>query len=169
MKRLGERVNGNSISPGTDAGETFQRFVARKTRDAERATVRPLVTVDDRSRTLGIRTIGNAWSKRLYDGGFHVTDLPAKLPAISLIFVESREGNTAAATGRDVFFSVRHPELVALRAELGLPRHPAQIVVSRDGQVDLDALLFNTLDVPVFLMAGAACEGRCAAGIAARP
>jgi riboflavin biosynthesis pyrimidine reductase len=187
----------------TEARELFHRFVTRKTQDAERARLIPLVTLDDRSHSLGLRAIGNAWSRRLYDGGFHVPDVPAGVPAISLVFVESREGNTAVAnpeelgggntdkhliyeglsrvaadavlagaataTGRDVFFSVWHPEFVALRAELGLPRHPAQVVISNDGRVDLDALLFNVPDVPVFLIAGARCEERCAAGIAARP
>jgi hypothetical protein len=31
------------------------------------------------------------------------------------------------------FFSVWHPELVALRESLGLSRHPAQVVVSKRG------------------------------------
>jgi riboflavin biosynthesis pyrimidine reductase len=51
------------------------------------------------------------------------------------------------------FFSVWHPELVELRRALGLPRHPAQIVVSKKGRVDGDALLFGVPDIPVFLIA----------------
>jgi hypothetical protein len=55
----------------------------------------------------------------------------------------------AATVGKKVFFSVWHPEIVALRRELGLPRHPAQIVVSRRGHINLEAsLLFNVPEVP---------------------
>ena len=66
-------------------------------------------------------------------------------------------------------FSVWHPELVALRLALGLPRHPAQIVVSKHGRVNFDALLFNVPDVPVFLIAGQECVSRRAAWFDARP
>ena len=50
----------------------------------------------------------------------------------------------------EAFFSVWHPELIALRESLGFPRHPAQVVVSKRGHVDLASLLFNVPDVPVF-------------------
>jgi riboflavin biosynthesis pyrimidine reductase len=107
---------------------------------------------------------------------------------MSLVFVQSRDGNTvvpdpatlgggpvdfhliyeglsrvaadavlagAATVGRKVFFSVWHPEIVALRGELGLPRHPAQVVVSREGRINLqESLLFNVPEVPVFLVIG---------------
>ena len=54
----------------------------------------------------------------------------------------------------EAFFSVWHPELIALRESLGFPRHPAQVVVSKRGHVDLASLLFNVPDVPVFLIGG---------------
>ena len=75
----------------------------------------------------------------------------------------------AGSVHRDAFFSVWHPELAALRASLGLRRHPAQIVVSRRGRVDVDALLFNVPDVPVFLMAGDECIARHESALRARP
>jgi riboflavin biosynthesis pyrimidine reductase len=60
-------------------------------------------------------------------------------------------GKTAA--GEEVFFSVWHPQLIALRAELGLARHPAQIVVTPSGRVDLErSLLYNVPDVPVYVL-----------------
>lgn len=52
------------------------------------------------------------------------------------------------------FFSVWHPELIALRRSLGLTRHPAQIVVSKQGRLEVDALLFDVPDVPAYLIAG---------------
>jgi riboflavin biosynthesis pyrimidine reductase len=60
----------------------------------------------------------------------------------------------------NALFSVWHPELVALRASLGLPRHPAQIVVSKSGSLDVDALLFNVPSLRVFLIAGEECMAR---------
>jgi riboflavin biosynthesis pyrimidine reductase len=66
-------------------------------------------------------------------------------------------------------FSVWHPELVALRASLGLPRHPAQIVVSKRGRLDFDALLFNVPHLRVFLLAGDECIARHEPAIGARP
>jgi riboflavin biosynthesis pyrimidine reductase len=67
------------------------------------------------------------------------------------------------------FFSVWHPEIVALRHSLGLPRHPAQIVVSKRGHFDFMSLLFNVPDVPVFLIAGEQCLIRHASALRVRP
>ena len=164
----------------------FRSFVERKTRAAEQAVVEPLVTVEDRSSRFRLRPLGNAWTRRAFDGDFYLFDPPQDLPALSLVFVQSRDGNTvvpdpatlgggpidfhliyeglsrvaadgvaagAATVGKKVFFSVWHPEIVALRRELGLPRHPAQVVVSRRGRINLEqSLLFNVPEVPVFLI-----------------
>jgi riboflavin biosynthesis pyrimidine reductase len=75
----------------------------------------------------------------------------------------------AGSVHRTAFFSVWHPELIALRALLGLRRHPAQIVVSKRGRVDVDALLFNVPAVPVFLIAGDECIARHAPALRTRP
>jgi riboflavin biosynthesis pyrimidine reductase len=74
------------------------------------------------------------------------------------------------ASGAERFFSVWHPELVALRAQLGLARHPVQIVVSRDGHLNVaGTLLFNVPDVTVVVLAGAACRRDRARDFAERP
>lgn len=164
--------------------------------------VRRLVTIDDRSSKFSLITIGNAWSRHYYDGPFHVFAAPADRPAISLVFVQSRAGNTAAhnpaelgggptdlhliyeglsrvaadavlagasTVGHDVFFTVHHPELVALRSELGLPRHPMQIVMSKDGNIDLSARLFNLPDVRVLILAGRVCVEKMSPRLHDRP
>ena len=171
---------------------------------AERAVIPPLQTLEDRANTRTVRRIGSEWTRRQFDGDFHLVDPPEALPAVSLVFVQSRDGNTvsddpdelgggpadkhliyeglsrvaadavlagaATAAGASTFFSVWHPEIVALRRRLGFPRHPAQIVISKSGHLDLDhTLLFNVPDVPVFILAGAECQRRCAAGLAVRP
>jgi riboflavin biosynthesis pyrimidine reductase len=183
----------------------FESFADRKTREAERASLFPLTTIEDRSSRFDLEKIGSEWSRRLYDGPFHlvrVTADPAfvmpdtgpRIPSISLVFVQSKDGNTgtdnpeelgggatdkhviyeglsrvaadavlagaATASGENVFFSVWHPELVALRLSLGLPRHPIQVVVTGRASIDPDAsLIFNVPDVPVVVLGGAyACQ-----------
>jgi len=164
--------------------------------------VRRLVTLEDCHDAFPVTGIGNAWSREHFDGPFHVFAAPPDRPAISLVFVQTRDGNTGAANpedlgggptdkhliyeglsrvaadgvlagassvGHSVFFTVTHPELVALRLELGLPRHPAQMVISNDGQFDLEARVFTTPEVPVFLLAGDACVTKVSDAVARRP
>ncbi len=181
----------------------FERFVERKTREAESAAIHPLLTEGEGVIAASLATIGNDWTEHAYDGRFHLFDPSATLPSINLVFVQSRDGNTVSANpatlgggptdlhmiyegvsrvaadavlagagsvGKEAFFSVWHPEIVALRHTLSLPRHPAQIVVSAAGRIDLDrSLLFNVPEVPVFVVAGERCRDRCAAGFASRP
>jgi riboflavin biosynthesis pyrimidine reductase len=66
---------------------------------------------------------------------------------------------TGATTIQDsqMIFSVWHPELVRLRQAFGLPRHPAQIVATRNGRLGIASeLLFNVPEVPVFILTSAA-------------
>jgi riboflavin biosynthesis pyrimidine reductase len=167
----------------------FAEFAAARARDAERAGIHPLQTIQDHSAAHALTAVGSAWTRRFYDGDFHLTRLSAAdLPAVSLIFVQSREGNTGAdnpedlgggatdkhliyegvsrvavdavmagaksAEGENIFFSVWHPEIVALREQLGLPRHPAQIVVTGTGCIDpLRSRVFSVPEVPVYVLA----------------
>lgn len=179
-------------------------YADRKTKAAVQAAIRPLATVEDCSSDWPVRPIGNAWSRKYYGGDFHLFEPPPppSRPAVSLVFVHTKDGNTgadnpgdlgggptdlhliyeglsrvavngvlagASTVGRTVFFTVWHPELVSLRRELGLPRHPAQLVVSHDGRIDLDSRVFNEPDVPVFVLAGAGCRTKHAAEFARRP
>jgi riboflavin biosynthesis pyrimidine reductase len=181
----------------------FHRFAEKKTQEAEQAVIPPLVTLENNSSRFPLRPIGNAWTRERFDGDFYLFDPPQQLPALSLVFVQSRNGNTvasnpaklgggpvdfhliyeglsraaadavlagAATVGKKVFFSVWHPEIVALRREFGLPRHPAQVVVSRRGRINIeDAILFNVPDVPVFLIIGPEGLRRCERALAERP
>lgn len=167
---------------------SFAAFCDRKARAAASTPLTRLITLDDRSAAFHGVEIGNAWTHDHYDGLFH---LPAResgnFPWVSLVFVQSRDGNTGAdnpedlgggptdkhliyeglsrvaadavlagaktAEGEETFFSVWHPDLVALRSALGLPRHPAQIIVTGTGCIDLErSMLFNVPDVPVYIV-----------------
>jgi riboflavin biosynthesis pyrimidine reductase len=183
--------------------DAFSAFAERKTRAATTAVLPPYVTVCD-SPEASLTGLGNTWSASRFDGPFYVTaPAPQGLPACSLVFVQSADGNTVAddlstlgggqtdkhlvyeglsrvaadavlaganSVGRGkTVFSVWHPELVSLRAALGLPRHPVQVVATWRG-IDIESgLLFNVEDVQVILLTGRAGAARMAMSAAARP
>jgi riboflavin biosynthesis pyrimidine reductase len=61
-------------------------------------------------------------------------------------------------------------ELVDARIARGLPIHPAQIVLTRTGRVDIDhTRLFNVRDVPVYILTSHAGRERLARPLHARP
>ena len=62
---------------------------------------------------------------------------------------------TGASTirGEQMVMAIWHPELVALRASLGLPRYPAQVVATRGGDLDVESsLLYNVPELRVFIL-----------------
>jgi riboflavin biosynthesis pyrimidine reductase len=164
--------------------------------------VNRLVTVDDFSSRWPVWTLGNDWTRTYYDGPFYLFAPPADTPAISLVFVQSKDGNTgadrpgqlgggptdkhliyeglsrvaadavlagASSVGPSAWFTVKHPQLVSLRRDLSLPRHPAQIVLSEKGRIDFSSRLFSKPDLPVFILAGEECVGRCSLEVQRRP
>jgi riboflavin biosynthesis pyrimidine reductase len=167
----------------------FDEFCAERAAEAASAVIHPLETIQDRSADYPVTGVGSDWTRRVYDGDFYLAASDTDdVPAVSLVFVQSREGNTGAdnpadlgggatdthliyegvsrvaadavmagaksAGGEDIFFSVWHPEIVRLRLALGLPRHPAQIVVTGTGCIDpLRSRVFAVPDVPVYLLA----------------
>jgi riboflavin biosynthesis pyrimidine reductase len=180
----------------------LERFTARKMSEAANAVLSPLRTAVDTGGE-GLLAIGNDWSRALFDGPFYVTPPSSDVPATSLVFVQSLDGNTGAKNpatlgggeadkhliyeglsrvaanavlsgaetirGGDMILSVWHPELVALRASLGLPRHPVQIVATLRG-LPLDAgLMFNVPEVPVILLTEQTCRDRMSDALRTRP
>jgi riboflavin biosynthesis pyrimidine reductase len=164
----------------------FEKLVARKTLEATTADLLPFATETDSAGDRFI-AIGDAWSRRLFDGPFYVSPASTSdLPAASLVFVRSRDGNTVAKNpsalgggeadkhliyeglsrltadaalsgastirGSDLVFSIWRPELVALRAKLGLPRHPIQIVATLHGLSLDEGLMFNLPELRVMLV-----------------
>ena len=164
---------------------TLDAFTARKTAEAERASIERFETEIDRGEPL--IAIGNGWSRWAFDGPFYLSPLPGGgLPATNLVFVQSREGNTVAnnpsllgggeadkhlvyeglsrvaadavlagagtVRGGDLLLSIWRAELVALRAELGLPRHPVQIVATVRGLDLTRGLMFNSPALTVIVL-----------------
>jgi riboflavin biosynthesis pyrimidine reductase len=74
----------------------FERLVARKEAAARAAGIAPFVTDVDRPDD-ALVAIGNAWSKTMFDGPFYLSAARSpRLPATSLVFVQSHDGNTGA-------------------------------------------------------------------------
>jgi riboflavin biosynthesis pyrimidine reductase len=75
----------------------FDVYCRRKEAAACAAALAGYRTVFDRASGHGVRPIGNHWTRALLDGPFYVRD-PASpgMPVLSLVFVQSREGNTVA-------------------------------------------------------------------------
>jgi hypothetical protein len=71
--------------------------------------------------------------------------------------------------GGNSVFSVWHPELVRLRARLGKPRYPIQIVATLRGLDFEEGFLFNVPDIPVLVLTVAEGARRMREGFAARP
>jgi riboflavin biosynthesis pyrimidine reductase len=181
----------------------FEALEARQTFEALAAAIEPFTTELDRSDA-PLVAIGNAWSRRTFDGPFYVSPAPSDdLPAVNLVFVRSRDGDTVAGNpstlgggeadkhliyeglsradadavlagaatirGSDLVLSVWHPELVALRASLGLLRHPMQIVATLHG-IDLEhGLMFNVPELRVSVITAARGAEVMRDGFAARP
>jgi riboflavin biosynthesis pyrimidine reductase len=184
----------------------FESFAARKTTEARHARIDRFVT-DGASSPTYLKeyvAVGNAWTRAMFDGDFYVS-APASqhLPATSLVFVQSHDGNTGARNpstlgggeadkhliyeglsrvaadavlggaatirGGDILLSTWHPEIVSLRAELRLPRHPVQVVATLRGMALEDGLIFNVPEVRVVLLTVPECVAVLERALAARP
>ena len=187
----------------TDAHTPFAAFVAQKTAAALAAHLPALVTDFDRAAGL-LEPIGNAWSRALFGGDFYASlSTEPGYPSCSLVFVQSRDGNTAAddpftlgggetdkhliyeglsqvaadavlagadtVRGGDIVFAVWHPEIVHLRAALGKPRYPVQIVATLHGMDFDDSLLFNVPEIQVLVLTVASGADQMRKGFASRP
>jgi riboflavin biosynthesis pyrimidine reductase len=98
------------------------------------------------------------------------TDKHLIYEGLSRVAAHAVMAGAATAGSTATFFSVWHPELVALRIALGLPRHPAQIVLSAQGSVDLErSLLFNVPGVPAFVIVGPPAYERLKAAVLCHP
>ncbi len=61
------------------------------------------------------------------------TDKHLIYEGLSRVAADAVLAGAETVRGADLLFSVWHPELVALRHSLGLPRHPLQIIATRRG------------------------------------
>ena len=70
-------------------------MVERKTRQASAAAIPGFLTTV-RGGHAGLTAIGNAWSREIFDGPFYVRDPGPVEPSVSLVLVQSLDGNIIA-------------------------------------------------------------------------
>src|SRR5262245_44287855 len=75
--------------------ERLRDFASRKEQRASQAQFSPLVT-EIETPPHGFEPIGNSWPRRWFDGDFYLAPDPSDVPATSLVFVQSKDGNTGA-------------------------------------------------------------------------
>ena len=168
--------------------DRFEAYCRRKEQAASTAEIPGYATVELQVGR-DLVALESTWSNALFDGAFYRSAAPScdDVPVTSLVFVQSRDGNTvtadpstlgggdtdlhlvyeglsrvdadavlagaATARGREIVFSVWHPDLVALRFARGRPRHPAQVVVTGVGNLRFDdGLMFQEPSLRVFVI-----------------
>lgn len=181
----------------------FEALEARKTSEALAAAIAPFVT-DREQADERLAVTGNAWSRAMFDGPFYLSPSTAHdLPSTSLVFVQSRDGNTATddpstlgggetdkhliyeglsrvgadavlagartVRGGNLVLSVWRPELAALRASMGLPRHPVQVVATLQGLALEKGLMFNVPELRVIVTTVARAADAMRQALAERP
>jgi len=97
------------------------------------------------------------------------TDKHVIYEGLSRVAADAVMAGAETIRGGKLFFSVWHPQLVALRGELGLPRHPVQIVATLRGFALDEGLLFNTPDLRVILLTIAPISDAMHRGLSPRP
>lgn len=103
---------------------------------------------------------GNTGSDRPIELGGGLTDKHLIYEGLSGVAADAILTGALTIKGEQMVFGVFHPELVALRASLGLPRFPIQVVATRSGDLEIESsLIYNVPDLQVFILtedAGAA-------------
>jgi riboflavin biosynthesis pyrimidine reductase len=75
----------------------FETYCQRRQKEALSASLSGFYTIEDASAGYGLVALGNDWTRPYFDGDFYrLRDGRPDLPLISLVFVQSRSGNTVA-------------------------------------------------------------------------
>lgn len=96
---------------------------------------------------------GNTGADRPITLGGGLTDKHLIYEGLSSVHADAILTGAATIRGEQTVMALWHPELVALRTGLGLPRYPAQIVATRSGDLEIDSsLLYNLPHLRVFIL-----------------
>lgn len=87
---------------------------------------------------------------------------------LSRVAADAVMAGAETVRGGRIVLSIWHPELVALRASLRLPRHPVQIVATVRG-LDFSGRLFSTPELRVVVVTVGACTEPKVTPVAQRP
>jgi riboflavin biosynthesis pyrimidine reductase len=112
---------------------------------------------------------GNTGARNPSSLGGGQTDKQLIYEGLSRVAADAVMAGAETIRGSRVVFSVWRPELVELRAALGLPRHPIQIVATLGRLIFDDTLLLNVPDLPVIVISTPAWVERMENELARRP
>jgi len=98
------------------------------------------------------------------------TDKHLIYEGLSRVDADAVLAGATTARGDALIFSVWHPELVALRRDLGRTRHPAQVIVSSRSSLHIEtALMFQVPEIPVYLVTTSDAASSLRLQVATRP
>jgi riboflavin biosynthesis pyrimidine reductase len=112
---------------------------------------------------------GNTGARNPSSLGGGETDKHLIYDGLSRVAADGVLAGAETIRGSQVILSVWHPELVELRAAMGLPRHPIQIVATLGGLKFDDTLLFNVPELPVIVISTAVWVEKMKEDLARRP
>jgi riboflavin biosynthesis pyrimidine reductase len=96
---------------------------------------------------------GNTGTDNPIELGGGLTDKHLIYEGLSSVHADAILTGASTIRGEQMVMAIWHPELVALRARLGLPRYPAQVVATRSGDLDVESsLLYNVPELRVFIL-----------------
>jgi len=98
------------------------------------------------------------------------TDKHLIYEGLSRVDADAILAGASTARSDQLIFSVWHPELVALRRDLGRARHPAQVIVSSRSALRIEtALMFQVPEIPVYLVTTSDAASSLRLQVATRP
>lgn len=112
---------------------------------------------------------GNTGARNPQDLGGGATDKHLIYEGLSRVTADAVLSGAETARGGRIVFSVWRPELVRLRASMGKPRHPVQIIATLRGVAIEREMLYNLPDVRVVLLTVQSCSALMRDALAARP
>jgi len=75
----------------------FEAYCQRRENEALSASLSGFYTMEDGAAGYGLVPLGNDWTRRWFDGAFYrMPEGHGDRPVVSLVFVQSRDGNTVA-------------------------------------------------------------------------
>ena len=96
---------------------------------------------------------GNTGTANPTELGGGLTDKHLIYEGLSSVHADAIITGASTIRGEQMVMAIWHPELVALRASLGLPRYPAQVVATRSGDLEIESsLLYNVPELRVFIL-----------------
>jgi riboflavin biosynthesis pyrimidine reductase len=83
--------------------DSLEHLMEVYVREAEHASLSGFETLEDHLKEFDVFPVGNEWTSSLFDGPFFLSrSSDARMPAVSAVFVESKDGNTVTPRPEDL-------------------------------------------------------------------